>query len=187
MRTRDADILIVPGLGGSGPDHWQSRWQAKLPTARRVEQADWDHPVKAVWLARLAEAIAESSRPVLLVAHSLGVILAAEALLRSDPARICGAFLVAPPSEERLRTIPEVDAAFLSYPRAPLPCPALMVGSDDDPFASIDATRRLADAWGATLVEAGQAGHINVDSGHGPWPEGLMTFAGYLSKLPAPA
>ena len=63
MRSRDADVLIIPGLGGSGPDHWQSRWQAKLPNARRVEQADWDHPDKAAWLARIAETVAEASRP----------------------------------------------------------------------------------------------------------------------------
>jgi predicted alpha/beta hydrolase family esterase len=42
MRTSDADLLIVPGLGGSGPDHWQTRWEQKLSTARRVEQSDWE-------------------------------------------------------------------------------------------------------------------------------------------------
>ena len=38
MKAADADILIIPGYKNSGPDHWQSRWQAKLSTARRVEQ-----------------------------------------------------------------------------------------------------------------------------------------------------
>jgi hypothetical protein len=28
------------------------------------------------------------------------------------------------------------------------------------------------------VVDAGQAGHINVDSGHGPWPEGLGILHG---------
>ena len=41
MRAADADILIVPGLHDSEPDHWQSRWQQKLSTARRVAQQDW--------------------------------------------------------------------------------------------------------------------------------------------------
>ena len=44
MRSSDCDNLIIPGLGGSGPVHWQTRWQEKLSTARRVEQADWDRP-----------------------------------------------------------------------------------------------------------------------------------------------
>ena len=50
MRTSDVDILIVPGLTGSGPDHWQTRWQERLKTARRVEQDDWDRPQRAAWL-----------------------------------------------------------------------------------------------------------------------------------------
>ena len=186
MRTRDADILIVPGYEGSGPEHWQTRWEAKLPTARRVEQADWHHPVKVEWQARLAQAIAESSRPVILVAHSLGAVLAAETLLACDPARIGGAFLVSPPSEDGLAQLSAVDPAFRPYPRQPLPCPSVVVASSDDPHASLEDTRALAEAWGARLVEAGPAGHINSQSGHGPWPEGLMSFAGFLSKLPMP-
>ena len=59
MRSRDVDILIIPGLGGSGPDHWQSRWQAKLPNAFRVEQTDWDHPDAADWTARILAAVAQ--------------------------------------------------------------------------------------------------------------------------------
>ena len=187
MKSRDADILIVPGLGGSGPDHWQSRWQAKLQTARRVEQTDWDRPVKAAWVARLAESIAESERPVVVIAHSLGVIAAVEALAVCDPTRVSGAFLVAPPDADRLLEIPEVDPAFLPYPTTPLPCPAILVGSADDPYAALDATRVMAASWGARLVEAGAAGHLNAESGHGPWPDGLMTFAGFLSKLVTPA
>ena len=73
MRTTDFDILIVPGLGGSGPDHWQSRWEAKLSTARRIEQADWLKPRLDAWTGRIVEAVGQASRPVLLVAHSLGV------------------------------------------------------------------------------------------------------------------
>ena len=183
MRSREADILIIPGLGGSGPDHWQSRWQAKLSTARRVEQADWNNPDKEAWVGRIAETIAESTRPVVLVAHSLGVIASVQALSRVHPSRVSGAFLVAPPEEDRVRDVPEIDPAFLPYPMAPLACPAILVGSSDDPYATSDATARLAEAWGARLIDAGPQGHINSASGHGPWPEGLMTFAGFISKL----
>ena len=46
-------VLIVPGWRDSGPGHWQSRWQAKLSTARRVEQRDWEKPMRDDWVARL--------------------------------------------------------------------------------------------------------------------------------------
>jgi uncharacterized protein len=186
MRTRDADILIIPGLGGSGPDHWQSRWQAKLPTARRVEQASWDVPNKDAWVGRIAEAIAESERPVVLVAHSLGVIAATHALSKADPSRVSGAFLVAAPEEDRLRDIPAVDPGFIPYVDAQLACPAVLVSSTGDPYSSEVAAARLAATWGARLVDAGPQGHINSASGHGPWPEGLMTFAGFIAKLDTP-
>lgn len=187
MKTRDADLLILPGLGGSGPEHWQTRWQAKLPTARRVEQPDWDRPVLAEWTARLAEVVAECDRPVVLVAHSLGVILAAHGLSQFDARRVAGAFLVAPPSAEAVGQIEAIDQAFLPYPAWPMPCPSMMVASTNDPYASLDATMALASDWGSAPLNAGASGHINAESGHGPWPEGLMAFAGFLSRLePAP-
>jgi len=40
--------LIVPGFHGSGPDHWQSWFEARLPEARRVIGIDWEAPVLAM-------------------------------------------------------------------------------------------------------------------------------------------
>ncbi|HKU44709.1 MAG TPA: alpha/beta hydrolase, partial [Polyangiales bacterium] len=37
-----SDVLIIPGLGGSGPQHWQTRWE-QLHGYRRVEQREWDN------------------------------------------------------------------------------------------------------------------------------------------------
>ena len=96
MKVRDATILIVPGYTGASPEHWQSRWAAKLSTARIVEQSDWDSPVLEDWIDRLAEAVNESERPVVLVAHSLGVATVVQGLAKFT-APIAGAFLVAPP------------------------------------------------------------------------------------------
>ena len=73
MRSAEADILLLPGWTGSGPDHWQTRWERKLSTARRVEQHDWERPILNAWVARLAEAVEEATRPVVLIAHSLGI------------------------------------------------------------------------------------------------------------------
>ena len=80
MKVKDADILIVPGYTNSGPDHWQTRWETKLSTARRVEQAEWSKPVREDWTASVAKAVNEAERPVVIVAHSLGVATAIQAI-----------------------------------------------------------------------------------------------------------
>lgn len=183
MRSRDAAILIIPGLGGSDAGHWQSRWQAKLPTASRVEQASWTHPRQRDWCAAVREAIGQASRAVIVVAHSLGVVAFAEAMAAPDAPSVAGAFLVTPPSETSLLDLGEVDPAFTPFPTARLPCPSVLVGSRNDPYASLAEIEELALDWGSRFIDAGEAGHINVASGHGPWPEGLMAFAGFLNKL----
>ena len=57
MKISDADVIMVPGYTNSGPDHWQSRWEVKLSTARRVSQDDWHKPVVEDWTASLIGAI----------------------------------------------------------------------------------------------------------------------------------
>jgi predicted alpha/beta hydrolase family esterase len=183
MRTSDADILFVPGLGGSGPDHWQTRWEAKLSTARRVEQADWERPDSVTWPARIAEAPAAASRPVILVAHSIGVIALVQAAPQMPPGLVRGAFLVAPADAEAPDVQPDVLKSFAPIPRDPLPFPSLLVASRTDPYCTYERAEDLAYAWGSAIVDAGEAGHLNPQSGFGPWPEGLMRFAGFLRQL----
>ena len=97
--------------------------------------------------------------------------------------KVKGAFFVAPPSGEVLAGIEAVDPAFAALPDEPLPFPALVIASRNDSFAPYVASEKLARALGAELVDAGLSGHINSESGHGPWPEGLMRFAGFLKAL----
>lgn len=182
MRTADVDILIVPGLSGGTPDHWYSRWEQKLPTARRVAQEDWHHPDLARWTGELIAAVAAAPKPTILVAHSLGVLTVAHAA-DSIAERVVGAFLVAPPSAATVRGIAAIDPAFADVPEGPLPFPAVLVASRDDPYAGYEESEALAAAWGIELVDAGASGHLNDESGHGPWPEGLMRFAGFLKSL----
>lgn len=183
MRTADCDILILPGWSGSGDEHWQTRWEQKLSTARRVEQADWYKLHRGDWTERLVAAVREATRPVVLVAHSAGVPLVVHAAPMLPEGVVRGAFLVAPPSERALRAIPGTDPAFTTYARDPLPFPSLVIASRTDDYCPYDEAGDLALAWGATLVDAGDAGHLNSASGHGPWPEGLMRFAGFLKQL----
>lgn len=182
MKAKDADILIIPGLDNSGPAHWQSRWQARLQTARRVEQADWSLPRREAWVGRISDALKGARRPVVVVAHSLGVAAALHAI-RESGVKVRGGFFVAPPDLANPELRPRTLAEFGPYPRDPLPFPSITVASRNDPYSSLDHAGDIANAWGSLFIDAGEAGHINTASGHGPWPEGTMVFAQFLSRL----
>lgn len=183
MRTSDCDILIVPGLTSSGPGHWQTRWEQNLSTARRVEQDDWDTPSREAWTRRLIEAAAACRKPVVIIAHSLGVLTVAHAAPALPQRKVVGAFLVGLPDVEDNDRVPDLDPKFAPIPRDPLPFPSIVVASRTDPYCNYDRAEDFAYAWGSAIVDAGDSGHLNTDSGHGPWPEGLMRFAGFLKKL----
>lgn len=174
--------LIVPGWRGSGPDHWQSHWAAAVPGALRVEQDDWQNPRRRAWVQRLADAIAAAPREVIVVAHSLGCIATAH-LPPAVLARIGAALLVAPADAERRPRL----ADFAPVPRQRLPFASVVVASDDDPYCPAQRSRELAAAWGSAYVLLPRAGHINVDSGHHRWPEGLALLAGLQRQAGAVA
>ncbi len=103
LKIADADILIVPGLGNSGPGHRQRRWADRTANGRVVEQAEWDEPVLADWVDRVHQEVMLSTRPVVLIGHSLGVsAIVHTAQLRLKDAKVRGAFLVSPPDLERM-------------------------------------------------------------------------------------
>jgi len=183
MKTADCDILIVPGLGGSDEDHWQARWAGRLATAQVVAQDDWHAPTPEAWCGRITEAVAAATRPVILIAHSLGVVAAVEAAPRFPAGVVRGAMLVAFPDIETSQNLPASVCAFAPVPRDPLPFPTLLVASRTDPHCTYERAEEFGAAWGASVVDAGEAGHINVASGHGPWPEGLMRLAGFMATL----
>lgn len=182
MKAAEADILIVPGYTNSGPDHWQSRWEAKLSTARRVEQSEWSKPVCEVWVKAMAEAVNESIRPVVIVAHSLGVATAVQAVPYFGKP-VAGAFFVAPPDVANASIRPKHLMTFGPYPRDPLPFPSIVIASRNDQFSSFEAAEDVASAWGSLFIDAGESGHINAESGHGAWPEGSLVFARFMSRL----
>lgn len=166
-----APVLLVPGLGGSGPDHWQSRWQSRLPNARRVEQVDWDKPDRADWSARLDQGVAGVETPPILIAHSLScALVACWAAIHARSVR--AALLVAPADIESDAHTPPEAHVFRPLPMKRLPFPAIVVASRDDPYVAFDRAGAMARAWGAELIGIGNAGHINTASGYGEWPEG---------------
>jgi predicted alpha/beta hydrolase family esterase len=192
MRTSEVEILIVPGWSGSGPDHWQSRWERSLKTARRIEQQHWREPDRDAWVSRIVAAVADARLPPVLVAHSLGVIAAAHAGAKLPRGLVAGAFLVAPADIDNAAQWPLTagemlqpqKSGFSPVPMQPLPFAALMIASASDPYCTRDRAKGMADAWRAAFVDAGDVGHINTASGHGPWPDGLLRFGSFLQSLP---
>lgn len=186
MKAADADLLIVPGYTNSGEDHWQSRWQRHLSTARRVEQDDWDYPEREAWVKGIVDAVAAAAKPVVLIAHSLGVVAVVHAAPHLAAERVRGAFLVAMPDVESddLRPV-DVASNFAPIPRNPLPFPSILVASRSDPYCAYERAEDFGFAWGSLAVDAGEAGHLNTASGHGPWPEGSLVLARFLSRLSA--
>lgn len=157
--------LIVPGLRGSGPDHWQTWLEGQLPDARRVQQADWEVPDLLRWSIAVANHIGRLDAPVVLIAHSFGALAAALAgTVRSD--WIEAAMLVAPAD-------PVKFGATHLLPRRPLPFPSMVVASTNDPWVGHEVARGWASRWDSRFVSVGALGHINTESGQGPWPQGL--------------
>lgn len=184
MKTTDADLLIIPGYKGSGPEHWQSRWEDKLSAARRVHMGDWHKPVFEEWKANLVAAVAQAEKPVLFVAHSIGAQVVVQAA-REFTRPVAGAMLVAPPDVENPKIRPRHLLTFGPASRDPLPFPSLTIASRNDPFCAFEKAEEMAADWGSLFMDAGESGHINHESGHGPWPEGLMVFGKFIARLKA--
>ncbi len=186
-------VLILPGWLDSGPDHWQSRWQAAHGYTR-VEQHDWVRPLRGDWIARLEDVVLaqEPDMPITLVAHSLGCLLvAAWAALSRNTHRVKCAFLAAPcdVALEVLRPVLTSWKSATPYPaaepspslrpavspapvRPTLPFKSLLLASRSDPYCSFERAQSLAKTWGSTLIDCGARGHINAESHLGDWPQG---------------
>lgn len=172
--------LILPGIGNSGPLHWQSQWQQQWPDRfDRIAHSEWDAPVAATWVRELSEYLRHGDGEVVLVAHSLACLLVAlwaEQATAAERQRISGALLVAVPDPAGPSFPPEA-VGFSRIPQAPLPFPSLVVFSDDDPYDPNGFGVRCAAAWGSAKTGVGSLGHINSASNLGLWPVGQRLVA----------
>jgi uncharacterized protein len=157
--------LIVPGLHGSGPDHWQTWLERQVPDCIRVMQTDWSEPDLPKWSAKLRRELSRAPGRVYVVAHSFGCLAALQAAFDYRDS-IDGLMLVAPADPERFG----LSAAI---PERPLGVPAVVVASTNDPWMAFRSAVERAEDWGAELINLGPAGHINPQSGYGAWPRGL--------------
>ncbi len=187
MKTSEATIIMVPGYTNSGENHWQSRWQRNIKTARRVEQDDWLKPEVESWTENFLKTLRKSgNKPIIIIAHSLGCHLTVQGAMQFDDLlrkKVRGALLVAPPDVENPNIKPKHLMTFGPYPRDPMPFPSIVIASSNDRFCDYSIADEMAASWGSMLIDAGDQGHINAESGHGPWPEGLMVFSKFLSQI----
>jgi predicted alpha/beta hydrolase family esterase len=166
-------VLLVPGIHGSGPDHWQSRWAALHPGVQRIAQDDWDHPVCGEWVAGIDRAVRSEAAPVVLVAHSLGCLALAHWLagsVQSPLTQVAAVLMVALPDPDG----PHFPAAATGFAPVPARLPVLPLAvwtSSDDPYSPDGFGERTAAAWDVAHRSFGTRGHLNADSGLGDWPE----------------
>jgi predicted alpha/beta hydrolase family esterase len=170
----NASVLIVPGLRDHVEQHWQTVLAQRLPRARMVPPLGRDNLDLQARIACIEQAAQECQGPLLIVAHSAGVIMVAH-WAQQTTRRVQGALLATPPDFDKPLPAgyPPLAAlrehGWLPVPRAPLPFPGIVAASRNDPLAAFSRVGELARDWGAALVDLGLVGHLNPASGFGPW------------------
>ena len=182
-------VLMVPGLRDHVAEHWQSLLAARLPRVRAVPPMGRENVDCAARVAALEHEVGRIGGPVILVAHSGGVITVAH-WARKQRRPIRGALLATPPDFEQpmpagYPTMEVLRAGgWLPVPRELLPFQSIVAASRNDPLARFERVAELARAWGSRVADIGDAGHLNPASGFGEWPQ-AQSFIQELSMLSA--
>lgn len=169
------DFVLVPGRFNSGAEHWQSIWEQDLPIWKRLAQRNWADADIHRWTGSLRRLLAQCTRPALLVGHSLGA-LASCVLAIELPAAVGGLMLVAPAEPARF------DAED-AVPECALGVPSVLVASRNDPFMSFARAEHWARVWDSELIDLGEAGHVNVESGFGAWSFGKEVLLRLVERV----
>jgi predicted alpha/beta hydrolase family esterase len=164
------------------PGHWQTLLQDELERRGSgvacVPRRQNEKLSCALWIEAIDSCLAAIAGPVVLVAHSGGVMMVVHwAQQHRRPIR--GALLATPadleyplppgyPSQDELQR-----SCWLPIPRLPLPFRSIVAASSNDPLARHDRVVQLAQSWRSELVELGEVGHLNPASGYGSWPRAI--------------
>lgn len=179
-------VLFVPGLRDHVTEHWQTLLAAEIPGSVTVEPLTEDRLSRQARVKALDDALSRIEGEVLIAAHSAGALMVANWAL-APSRRVRGALLATPADVEN--PLPPGYPAYgdllangwIPIPREPLPFPAIVAASRNDPLAQFEKVAGLARAWGAELHDAGEVGHLNPAAGYGWWDEALPL----LEKLAA--
>ncbi len=178
----ETNLLILPGLGDSGADHWQSYWLKSFNTSTKLVQENWEEPKLEDWLRELKIAIQKINSPTILVAHSLAVSLVMHWIATNNNPYIIGALLVAPADVDSPEHTPEVTRNFSPMPIHKLPLPSIVVCSENDPYINIERANYFAQKWGSDFINIGQKGHVNSESNLKYWEEGQLILEELILK-----
>ena len=168
-------IVLVYGYEGSGEGHWQRRLEDELQESGVAHAfpalPDPLEPDKDRWVAELARCVDRAGDDVTFVAHSLGCWAVDHFVATHGASRLRAALLVAPPSPYLLF---EPVQSFLPPPMdraawSPIAASSRLVAGDDDDYASVDEHAEIAAALGIAHECVPGGGHLNTDSGYGPW------------------
>ncbi|QHE70922.1 RBBP9/YdeN family alpha/beta hydrolase [Rhodococcus sp. WAY2] len=168
-------VVIVPGLRDHVADHWQTLLAERLDTVRTVPPLERDKFSLAARIAALDDVLTDIDGPVVLVAHSAGVVITVHWAQRSTRP-VQGALLATPPDlEEPLPagypTLEDLEqGGWEPVPRRRLPFPSVVAASTNDPMARFRRVAGMAESWGSRLVDLGAVGHLNPAAGYGYWP-----------------
>ncbi len=174
---REQPVLIVPGLRNSDEHHWQSRWQENLPHSKRIELDEWDTPDFDKWRKGIIDQLNSLDKPAVLIAHSFGT-LASASIAAEFPEKIAALFLVAPADPDKFQIAQRL-------PQQPLPVPAQIIASSNDPWLTETKAAFWALQWGADYFRFKNVGHINSASNLGDWAEGITHLQRLLLKAKA--
>lgn len=171
-----AAFLLLHGLYGSSPEHWQHWLAPRLESAghsvRFPQLPDPDTPSPRVWRDTILEEVATlrgDERVVL--CHSLSCIAWLHACGDVEPP-VDRVALVAPPSATA--GLPELEPFFPVLVTAADVARAArhtrLICSDDDPYCPEGAAALYAGPLDIPVDFQPGRGHLNVDAGLGPWP-----------------
>lgn len=182
--------VIVPGVGGSEAQHWQSWLQQQLVSSSRVQQKHWDRPVLNEWVAQFVKTVAAIKSPVQIVAHSFGCLTSVAALAEHPElnVQVKNLVLVAPANPARFGEAGFARHSLTDYKAyfhgLSIDVPTTLLISENDPWLGYVDALQLAESWKLTPINLGPVGHINVASGFGPFPEILNYLLPEKKSLP---
>jgi|SRR6478735_5728135 len=164
--------FILPGLGNSGEDHWQTHFEQNGENFTRINQQNWNTPDCNEWIETIDKTIqSEDLENVVLVGHSLACTTIA--FWASTYGRVIKGALLVAPSDIESAVYKFQATGFEPIPLNPFSFKTIVVGSTNDPWVTIERARFFANQWNSEFINIGAAGHINTEAGYGPWAEGL--------------
>jgi len=168
-------FVLLHGLDGSGPQHWQSWLAQRLTEAgedvRFPELPDATDPQPDLWDEEVRIHIDAAGSDCTVLCHSLACLTWLRLASATDRQLAARVALVAPPHTAEVPAVVRFKPARL-MPKAihVAAGETRLVWAPDDPFCPGGAAK----AWGAPLRIQGdridRGAHLNTDAGYGPWP-----------------